>query len=141
VRVVFDTNVVISAVMSPTGHCRSLTDRAIANEFTLVACPELTAEYLEVLDRPGIKMLLSRANTRVDEFLRNLLELADLSSASPSAGVVTKDSDDDIVVGCALGGRANYIISGDRHLLELNEYRGIQILRPQEMLLLLDALS
>src|SRR5262245_27061961 len=108
--------------MSPTGHCRSLTDRAIAKEFTLVACPELTAEYLEVLDRPGIKMLLSRANTRVDEFLRNLLELADHSTVSPSAGVVAKDSDDDIVVGCALGGRASYIVSGDRHLLDLEEY-------------------
>jgi predicted nucleic acid-binding protein len=126
--------------MSPFGHCRRLADRAIDGDFTLVVCPELAAEYEEVLARPGIERHVARSRTPVAGFMGELLQVADPSNSQLVQGIVAGDRDDDIVIGCALGGRAGYIVSGDHHLLDLREYRGVQVLRQQEMLLLLDAL-
>lgn len=52
--------------------------------------------------------------------------------------VVIADPDDDVVVACAVAGDADYIVSGDRHLLKLGEHNDIPILRPTIFLALLD---
>jgi predicted nucleic acid-binding protein len=52
--------------------------------------------------------------------------------------VIPEDPDDDIIVRTAYDGKADYIVSGDRHLLALKEFKGIKILTIDEMLKLLD---
>jgi len=47
---------------------------------------------------------------------------------------VKADKNDNKIIECAAEGRADYIVSGDLHLLELKEYKGIKILTPSEML-------
>ena len=49
--------------------------------------------------------------------------------------VIVADPTDNIFLECAIDGRADYIISGDSHLLNLGEYTGIQILKPKEFLI------
>jgi predicted nucleic acid-binding protein len=51
--------------------------------------------------------------------------------------VVKDDSDDNRVLECAVAAKANYIISGDKHLLDLGEYRGIEVLPPAGFIVLL----
>ncbi len=51
--------------------------------------------------------------------------------------VIAEDSEDDIVLGTAVEGKASYVVSGDKHLLELGRYRGIRVVTPNEMLELL----
>jgi predicted nucleic acid-binding protein len=46
--------------------------------------------------------------------------------------VISDDPKDDAILACAVEGRANYIVSGDEHLLKLREHRGIKILTPRE---------
>jgi predicted nucleic acid-binding protein len=48
--------------------------------------------------------------------------------------IISKDPDDDVVLATALEGRAGYVVSGDRHLLRLKEYKGIMILPVSDML-------
>ena len=69
--------------------------------------------------------------------------LADLAAlAIPTPGelvlrVIADDPDDDHYLSCAIEGEADYIVSGDRHLLEIQEYQGIRILTPRAFLTLL----
>ena len=51
---------------------------------------------------------------------------------------VASDPDDDVVIATATAGRADYIVSGDRHLLEIGEHGGIRIVRPATFLVILD---
>ncbi len=55
--------------------------------------------------------------------------------------VVEKDTADNQVLATALDGQANYIVSGDHHLLNLREFRGIKILKPIEFLSVLDKIK
>ena len=126
-------------MMSPYGPCRKLVDQVIDGQLILIVCPELEVEYLEVLERPSLQRYLARSNVSVPDFLRQVLQLSASCDLQPVQGVVTKDRDDDAVIGCAIGGRANYVVSGDAHLLEVGEYQGIRVLKPQEMLLVLHA--
>lgn len=138
-RVVFDTNVIVSAILSPQGDCRRLVDHAISGRLTLITCPELTGEYLEVLSRSSIARLTANSGERVETFVRLLVEAGDTGEIHLTPGVVARDRDDDIVIGCALGGRAAYIVTGDQDLLTLRSSQGVMILRPREMVLLLGA--
>lgn len=52
---------------------------------------------------------------------------------------VPADPDDDVVVATAIAGNADFIVSGDRHLLELGEHAGIRIISPAMLLVLLEA--
>ncbi|MBI3385275.1 hypothetical protein HY030_03740 [Candidatus Gottesmanbacteria bacterium] len=55
--------------------------------------------------------------------------------------VVAKDPGDDKFIACAISGNANYLVSGDKHLLEMNNYHGLKILSPKGFLALLPALT
>jgi len=98
-RVVADTNVLVSAVIA-NGKPREFLRRCIAKEWRLVTSPPLLAEYVDVL----------RA-------LSALVEVAEVVEPKRPVRVVIDDPDDDRVVEAAFEGAADFIVSGDRHLL------------------------
>lgn len=73
----------------------------------------------------------------VREFLEVLNDIARFVRVKSKFNVVTQDPDDDIVLRAAYDSRADYIVSGDEHMLALREFRGIRIVTVSEMLELL----
>jgi len=69
--------------------------------------------------------------------LRVINRVAKIVNVTSQFKAVKEDPDDDIVVRTAFDGKANYIVSGDKHLLSLGTFRGINILTADEMLTLL----
>jgi predicted nucleic acid-binding protein len=67
-----------------------------------------------------------------DTLLDYLRANAVLVSGIPTQAVIADDPDDDYVIACAIDGEADYIISGDRHLLELESLNKILIVSPRE---------
>jgi putative PIN family toxin of toxin-antitoxin system len=121
IRVVVDTNVYISALMfgGPPGD---LLDLAFAGGFLLVISPALLDELDEKL---RIKFEVSAADA---DLIRSRLEAAaEIVSTTPTLSVVKNDPDDDRVLECAVVGRADMIVSGDRHLLKLGAFEGTPI--------------
>jgi putative PIN family toxin of toxin-antitoxin system len=129
-RVVLDTNVLYSAVVSSgkprlllrlgiEGRFLPVTSDLLIQEFTRVMHEEESGDYrtatLEML------ALLNRSCRKVK--VRSNLVVA-----------VKADPSDDAVVNTALDGRADYIVTGDRHLLELQKFRWIRIVTVGEML-------
>ena len=130
-RVVFDTNILFSSVgwlgsphhcvqAARQGRCLSLTSEAILAEFT---------EKLQ-LKRGFDSAKATEAADEIRSFSRTII-------TSGTLRVIADDPDDDAVLECAVAGQADYLVSGDRHLLALSRYQNIQIIRAADFLALL----
>jgi uncharacterized protein len=127
-RVVADTNIFISALMFG-GLPGSFLDLAFVGSFQLVTSPVLLDELDEKL---RLKFGLSANDA---DLVRAKLEKTALVVAPGIAlKVITEDPDDDRVLECAVAGEADYIVSGDRHLLKLGSYQGIAIVTAREFM-------
>ena len=71
---------------------------------------------------------------QIDEFVGKILSMAELVTPEMDLEAVEDDPDDDKILECAVAGNADYIVSGDSHLLDIEEYRGVEILSPDEFL-------
>jgi putative PIN family toxin of toxin-antitoxin system len=121
-RVTVDTNVLISALVFQ-GLPGEFLALALAGSIQLITSPALLDELDEKL---RFKFLWSSVKASQ---ARNELEiLCDVISAIRHLTVIADDPDDDRVLECAIAGSADVIISGDRHLLDLRSFQGIQIL-------------
>lgn len=128
-RIVLDTNVLVSAAVF-SGKPRELVTLAAKRKFVLIASEEIVDEFTEVLGRPQFKKTRLEIRTA-----RNaLLMAAKLYKVMSKRKVVKEDPDDDVVINTALDARADYIVSGDPHLLRLSVYKGIKIVGVADML-------
>ena len=127
-RVVADTNIYIPVLMFG-GLPGSVLDLGLLRAFTLVTSPPLLDE-LE--DKLRVKFGVSAADAAA---IRARLEnTADVVNPQLVLDVVKDDPDDNRVLECAVAGGADYIVSGDRQLLQLNAHAGILILTARQFL-------
>jgi len=127
VRVVLDTNVVMSAIFFG-GDPKEIVRAAVSKRIELVATRAVVAEYQEIAERlheyyPSVSY---RRPLAILESVLTIVRPATLD------GTVCRDPDDDAVIACALGGKAKVVCSGDDDLLVLNGYRGIEVMKPRE---------
>jgi len=125
VRVLLDTNVLISAILF-RGLPRSLLDRAIRGELDLVTSPALLDELERIMsDRFHVPSELARLARSELEILAEVVVPDDVPA-------VARDPDDDQVLAAAVVGDVEAIVTGDRDLLVLETHRGIAILSPAD---------
>jgi putative PIN family toxin of toxin-antitoxin system len=129
-RVVVDTNVLVSSFLSETGPPAELFEHYAQGKFALMASQQIRNEYAEVLVRPGMLKVHGWEPDRILQAIDRLLRTAIEVSPSMRLPGVTADPKDDKFVECAIEGGADMIVSGDKHLLELGSYEGIQIVAP-----------
>jgi uncharacterized protein len=128
IRVVLDTNVYISALMFG-GLPGALLDLALLRSFLPVISPVLLDELDEKL---RLKFEMPAEDTAI---IRAKLEsIADIVRPDMVLHVIEDDPDDDRVLECAVKGRADYIVTGDRHLLKLGSYKAIPIVTVRQFL-------
>lgn len=128
-RVVVDTNILISAFGWP-GNERALIEKAIEGKIQLCISSDIFEEFEEVSSRPKFKF----SKEDIDDFIGALIEVADIVIPSCSVNIVKRDPSDNKFLECALEAKADYIVTGDNHLLKLKEYKGVKIVRTRGML-------
>jgi putative PIN family toxin of toxin-antitoxin system len=106
--------------------------------FDLVVSPALLTEYERVLNYERLRRRHGLSPEQVAREIAGLRDAAILVVPTEVPAVIADDPDDDHVLACAVAGEADYIVSGDRHLLSLGEYRGIRILSLAAFLALLE---
>jgi putative PIN family toxin of toxin-antitoxin system len=131
-RVVLDTNVVISALMFG-GNPREILQRAIRGDLRLCISEEMLSELGAVLQRPKFGFPV----TMVNQILSELAAIAELVVPSEEVSQINSDPADNRVLECAVEAGAEYVMSGDKHLLELGQYSRIKILTPSQFLLVI----
>jgi len=126
-RIVLDTNVYVSATVSRGKPYRVL--RAAENgDAELYVSPFIFGEIEDVLGRDKIPF----DDERVERFVDKILGISTVVSPDDVPEVIEKDPSDNRILACAIEAEADYVVSGDSHLLELGEYEGIDIMEPAE---------
>lgn len=119
-RAVVDVNVLVSAALSPEGCPAAVVDAWRAGRFELVASPALLAELEAVAARARLSTRLGDAGRALAGVLRATALVQDDPPAERS---VPGDPDDDYLVALARAAEAHVIVTGDRHLLDLDGLR------------------
>ena len=133
-RVVFDTNVLISALIT-TGKPKELFQMAAEKQIQLITSKEILKEFSEVADYPRIKKYVDEQD--IIAFLKIIDIAAKIIKVKSQFREINEDPDDDVVLRTAFDSKADYIISGDKHLLSKGTFKGIKILTVSEILKLL----
>ncbi len=128
-HIVLDTNVLISALLFG-GLPAEILDVIVARVVQCSLSPSILDELKDVLQRPKFGFSSQQAIAIVEE----LSTLCTIVSPSERINIVTADPDDNRILECALEARAEIVVSGDAHLLELAVHEGIRILNPSEFL-------
>jgi len=132
-RVVLDTNVYLSAFLFAESPLFRLWEGAVYREYTLLVSPAILRELARVL-----KFRFSVLEEEVITLLKRIVRVAELVEPRHVPHVVD-DADDNHILACALSGKASLIVSGDKDLLRLSEFRGIPIIRPMDFVRTLGA--
>ncbi|MGH7839204.1 MAG: putative toxin-antitoxin system toxin component, PIN family [Candidatus Binataceae bacterium] len=121
-RVVFDSNIFISALLFPGKQAEKALLRIIRGSDRLLVSKPIVDEVLQVLAR---KFARDR-----EELARVAVLLADLGEiVRPRRRIsILEDQADNRILECALAGRADQVVTGDRAMLELENFRGIPII-------------
>jgi putative PIN family toxin of toxin-antitoxin system len=107
---------------------------AETEQVTLCYTQPMLDELNEVLQRRKFHRQLQLRGLGVADIMENFLPLVEVYPPMPITGIVIADADDDIFIACALSANADYLISGDDHLLRLKQYGAIKIVKPAEFL-------
>ena len=124
-RVVVDTNVLISAVFFG-GKPGQILDAWQKKKIELVISTKILAEYVDVLHRIAVKyhkVDVSQIITLITSF-GQIIETRNLEEP------VCEDPDDDKFIAAALESSSRVIITGDSHLLDVSGYSGIEMIQP-----------
>ena len=128
-RVIFDTNVLISALLWPKGIPARIVALARQGRIRSVTSSVLLEEFRRVLEG---KMGFSTESAQ--ESLEIVIEHSEVVIPSRRFQVIESDPDDDRVLECAVAGNADWIVTGDHHLLRLGHFQNIPIVTPREFL-------
>ena len=137
-RAVVDTNILVRAVIKPTGTVGPVLLRLRHGDYTLLYAQSLLEELVDVLNRPRIR----EKYRLTDQDIQTVVSLILLrgEAVTPQERITAcRDPRDDKFVEVAVAGEADVIVSGDQDLLVLHPFAGIPILPAVTFLQMLDA--
>lgn len=127
-RVVLDTNVLISAVVFG-GNPQKVFDLALKEELILIISSFILFELRSILAKK-----FAYSKVRIDQVEQELKEVAVVVEPKRTIEIIKKDPADNRILECALESKAGFIVSGDKHLLSLGKFKRIKIVSPLQFL-------
>jgi uncharacterized protein len=124
IRVTADPNILVSGLTFPEGSPHQLLELARAGEIDLAVSDTILDELADVLVRK-----FNWPDTEVQEARRQFGLFARHIAPAEVLHAVTDDPDDNAVLECAAAAGSKYIVSGDRHLLQLGSFRSVPVLK------------
>jgi len=138
IQAVVDANVFVSGVINPHGTPGQILRAARERRFQLVLSHLILEEIDRVLHYPDTAKYHQMGKEEIRLFMEGLSHLALLTPGELALHVITADPSDNKYLACAVEARADYIVSGDDHLLALRRFHDvIPILTPREFLSIL----
>jgi len=131
-RVLLDTNVIVSATISPDGPSARILQVWRDGQIELATSLPLLEEFENVLSRPRIQKHQWMTADEIDALRTALRYAAFVGPGERLVTVIEDDPDDDWILSAALETEADCIVSGDPHLTDLDQYEGVDILMPAE---------
>ena len=126
-KIVVDANIFASGVIKPNSKPGKILSLIKQNQVELVISPGIIKEIKRILLYPKIQKYHGKSPQTIDEYFEDILMFAWLAEGKEIVNIIKDDPTDNKYLSCAFEGEANYIVSGDHHLLDLETYRGIAI--------------
>jgi len=127
IKAVADTNHLVSAHINHKGVSRKIYRSFLRGQITLFTSAFQLNEFQKVLAYPRIKNKFQLSDADTGEIIRTFKKYAVTVYPIKVDKVISEDPDDDEILAVALEAEVDYIISGDAHLLDLGDYKDIQI--------------
>lgn len=139
-RVVLDTNIFVSSLLVKVGVPAQVLDAWRAGRYVLVTTNAIVTELRATLNYSRIRRKYAITDDEINRLVSLIEQDALLVPASADVSdAIPANHTDEKILACALGGEANLIVSGDPHLLDLGEYRGIPIRSVRQFLTRLES--
>jgi uncharacterized protein len=130
-RLILDTNILVSALLSPLGAPAKLLDAWERKTFTLVASDVLIAEFRDVAARPFFR---ARLRASAAELLAAGLRDFSVYIRDLPSGPIAPDPKDSYLLAMAEAGRPDFLVTGDKELLSLEHHKSTRIVTPAAMI-------
>ena len=130
IKAVLDTNTLISALGWKEGNPRKIFELCILGKCRLIESMELIKEFVSVISRHKFSFINEEEKNQLLIFLLQISILVEPKQKFNGC----EDPKDNIILECAVEGNADYIVSGDQHLLKLKQFKGIKIITAKEFL-------
>jgi putative toxin-antitoxin system toxin component, PIN family len=127
-RAILDTNVLISAVIA-TGTPHEVVVAGYSGEYQILVSVATLMEFRETLHKYPDRFGLSEAEIQTE--VETLRYFAEFVEPDVEFDIVDADPDDNKFLEAAVAGNAEYVVSGDQHLLDIEGFRGIEIVTPR----------
>jgi putative PIN family toxin of toxin-antitoxin system len=134
-RLILDTNILLSALLSPLGAPAKLLDAWERNAFTLVTCDALIAEFREVAGRPFFR---ARLRASAAELIAADLREFSFFCRDLRSGPVAPDPKDSYLLALAESSQAEFLMIGDKELLSLKQHKSTRMITPATMIEILE---
>ncbi|MEW5745521.1 MAG: putative toxin-antitoxin system toxin component, PIN family [Nitrospirota bacterium] len=126
-RAVVDTNLFVSGLFAKDSPATELQELWITRRFELVTSLEILREVSRVLKYPRIRERLQLKDEAIKRFFRLIFRKALITKDIYSTDRLASDPSDNMFLACALEAKADFIVSGDKHLRNLKHFHGIKI--------------
>jgi len=129
-RVVLDTNVLVSALILG-GRLAAIVDLWKAGVVIPVLSRDTFDEFRRVLSYPRFKLTGEEIRTIIETYILPYFETVEPKEALRG---LCRDPEDDLFFSCALAGRCEFLVSGDRHILEIKRHGSVRVITPKQLL-------
>ena len=127
IKIVVDANLFASALIKPDSNPGNILELIKQNMVELVISPSVIKEIKHILLYPKIQKYHPKTACELDRYFDDLLIFAWTVEGNSKIDLIKDDPTDNKYLACALEGEADYIVSGDRHLLNVKIFNGIKI--------------
>lgn len=128
IKVVFDTNVLVSALLF-RGELSKIVDLWVTGKIVPVISRDTFEEFKKVLFYPKFSLTEKEVKIIIEENILPFFEVADITADVKG---LCRDPDDNKFLSCAVSASADFIVSGDNDLCDLRKYKSVKIIYPRD---------
>jgi len=134
IKAVIDTNILVSGLISPKASPAKIISLWHERKLVLVISEEILKEVERVLFYPKIFTKYHLDKNSIDKYVKIFKAFSEVVKPKVKIKLVKTDESDNKFIEAALVAGAGYIVSGDKHLLEIKEFQGIKVIKADEFL-------
>ena len=133
-RIVLDTNVWLSAIFW-RGEADKLVKEILNRKIEIIITKEIISEIVEVLNKEEkFQKFIENRKQKIEDLIRTILSISVLIETKSKFDLIKENPKDNIILEAAFDSKSDYIVSYDKHILNMLEFREIKILEPKEFL-------
>lgn len=126
-RAVIDTNILVSGLFSESGSIAELMDLWTDGVFELVTSEEIIEELYRTLHKPSVQKHFKPTEDEIIDYIEVIRDRAILTPGLHKTDRIRDDPTDNKFLSAAIEAKADFIVSGDKHLKDVKQFQGIKI--------------